>query len=357
MAKAILLLSGGLDSTLAGKLLLQMGIEVEAVNFFSPFCNCTPKSAGCSAAKSAADQLGIPVRAFACGQDYLEAMKRPRFGRGKNMNACLDCRIHLFSRAREYMLECNADFIATGEVLGERPMSQHRRAMEIIARESGLADHIVRPLCAQLMPPSQPEREGLVDREQLLAIQGRRRLPQIALAKELGIKDYLCPAGGCLLTDKEFAARFKELLEHDPGFGLNDAKLLRYGRHFRLPGGTKAVVGRNEEENLVLERAAQTADLLLVPLNVPGPSVLCRGESAEQEVAPAAGLLAAYMTKPGPVYDMEVRHGNGERINITKAHSLGKNRAAQWRICAAQAGRKIQEMQSEFCQRSEMQGN
>lgn len=336
MAKAILLLSGGLDSTLAGKLLLQMGIEVEAVNFFSPFCNCTPKSAGCSAARSAAAQLGIPVRVFACGQDYLEAMKRPRFGRGKHMNACLDCRIHLFSRAREYMLECKADFIATGEVLGERPMSQHKKAMEIIARESGLADHVVRPLCAQLMPPSLPEREGLVDREQLLAIQGRRRLPQIALAKELGIQDYLCPAGGCLLTDKEFAGRFKELLAHEPGFGLKDARLLRYGRHFRLPGSTKAIVGRNEEENLVLERAAQTDDLLLTPLNVPGPSVLCRGKEAEPEIRLAAALLTTYANKRGPHMDIEVRRGtDASASHILKAVApLAKEVVAQWLIGA-----------------------
>jgi len=196
MAKAILLLSGGLDSTLAGKLLLEMGIEVEAVNFTSPFCQCTPRSLGCSAAKRAAEQLGISVRVFACGADYLEVIKHPRFGRGSGMNPCLDCRIYMFSRARTYMAETGADFIATGEVLDERPMSQRRQAMEIIEYESGLSGFIVRPLCARLLPPSIPEQKGVVDRQKMKDFQGRRRRPQFDLASAFGLKDYLCPAGG-----------------------------------------------------------------------------------------------------------------------------------------------------------------
>ncbi len=348
MAHGILLLSGGLDSTLAGKLLLQMGVKIEAITFVSPFCQCGPKSLGCSAAKLAAEQLGIGVRTFACGEEYLATIKNPRFGRGKNMNACIDCRIHMFSRAREYMIECGADFVATGEVLGERPMSQHRRAMDTIARESGLAERIVRPLCAQLLPPSLPEQSGIIDRAQLKAIQGRRRLPQFQLAKELGLKDFLCPAGGCLLTDKEFAARFAELLEKEPNFDMKDARLLRYGRHFRLPGGAKAVVGRNEEENLIIEKATRSGDFLLLPLNdVPGPTVLCRGNSAEAEVEIAAGLLATYITRPDSEFDVEVRHGPGGAdvsytIQVTR---LARETAEDWRISAARRRRlKVQEV-------------
>ncbi len=337
MAKAILLLSGGLDSTLVGKLLLQMGIEVEAVNFVSPFCCCSPKSLGCSAARRAADRLGIQVRVFTCGQDYLDIMKRPRFGRGSCMNACLDCRIHMFCRAREYMTETGADFVATGEVLGERPMSQRRKAMELIEQESGLSGRVVRPLSARLLPPSLAEQDGLVDRNQLKAIQGRRRLPQFELAKELGIKEYLCPAGGCLLTDPEFAARFKELLEQDPDFGLHDARLLRLGRHFRLPSGTKAIVGRDEQENAHIERAARTDDWLLLPHGVPGPSVLCRGSSAERDLQIASGLLATYTTKSGPKMDVEVRRVNGsvEARLLSEVAPLEKETVAQWRIGTA----------------------
>ncbi|MFC1691878.1 hypothetical protein ACFL1R_00040 [Candidatus Latescibacterota bacterium] len=273
MAKAILLLSGGLDSTLVGKLLIDMGIEVEAINFISPFCRCTPKSLGCSAAQKTAKQLGIPVKVCAIGNDYLEIIKQPQFGRGKGMNPCLDCRIHFFSQAKEHMSASGADFIATGEVLGERPMSQRRCAMELIERKSGLMGLVLRPLSARLFPPTIPEKKHLVDRNRLLAIQGRCRKPQFELAEKLGIKEYLCPAGGCLLTDPEFSVRFKDLLVHDPGFNLNDANLLKQGRHFRLPSGSKAVVGRNERENNVVESLAQSEDILLVPKDMPGGRV------------------------------------------------------------------------------------
>jgi tRNA U34 2-thiouridine synthase MnmA/TrmU len=284
--------------------------------------------------------LEIPVRVFACGREYLEVIKHPRFGRGKNMNPCIDCRIHMFSRAKEYMHERGADFVATGEVLGERPMSQRKKAMETIARESGLDGRIVRPLSAQLLPPSLPEQEGLVDRQRLKAIQGRRRLPQFELARELKIEDYLCPAGGCLLADKEFAARFAELLEREPDFGLSDARLLRLGRHFRLPGATKVVVGRNEDENSVIENMVRPGDILLMPHTASGPSVLCRGKNAEREVHLAASLLTAHITKPGEEFEVEVRPGAGEKdgIYIILSGRLVKEAIAQWRISSA--GRK-----------------
>ncbi len=331
MAKAILLLSGGLDSTLAGKLLLEMGVEVEAINFVSPFCRCTPRSLGCSAAKKAAEQLGITVSVFACDAEYLERVKHPKFGRGSGMNPCLDCRIHMFSRARAYMTERGADFVATGEVLGERPMSQRRRAMEIIERESGLAGLILRPLSAKLLSPSLSEQKGIVDREQLKAIQGRSRRPQFELANELGIKDYLCPAGGCLLTDREFSARLRDLLEHDPDFEMDDARLLRLGRHFRLPSGAKVVVGRNESENNAIERTAQIDDALLTPQTVPGPSVLCRNFSDSNDVILAAGLLSAY-TKGGAGINIDVRDNqNGKRRwALGDVHPLSRSIVAQW---------------------------
>lgn len=148
MPKALLLLSGGLNSTLAGRLLLELGMNVESMNFTSPFCRCTPKSLGCSAARRAAEQLGIPVRHFPAGEDYLDIVKHPRFGRGSGMNACIDCRIYMFRRAGDHLHEMGGDFLATGEVLGERPMSRHRRDMETIERESGMAGWIVRPLSA-----------------------------------------------------------------------------------------------------------------------------------------------------------------------------------------------------------------
>jgi tRNA U34 2-thiouridine synthase MnmA/TrmU len=330
--KAILLLSGGLDSILAGRVLLEQGVEVEALNFTSPFCNCTPKHFGCSAARQGAEQLGIPVTIRACGEPYLEIMKHPRFGRGSGMNACLDCRIHLFARAKEFMAETQAAFVATGEVLGERPMSQRRDAMHTIERESGLAGLIVRPLSAQHFPPSVPEVQGWVDRRRLLAFQGRGRTPQIQLAEQFGIHDYPCPAGGCLLTDKEIAARFRELLEHQPNFGLSEARLLKVGRHFRFPGGAKLILGRNAGENQVLERARRETDVLLAPRDVAGPTALLQGGISEQELELGSQILAAYIKASQAPLLLKVRDNVSERIleivpanqpNLAEAFRIG----------------------------------
>jgi len=325
MAKAILLLSGGLDSTLAGKMLVDLGISVEAINFVSPFCNCSPKTLGCSAAKKAAEQLGIPVKVFSTGDEYIEIIKHPRFKRGSGMNPCLDCRIFIFSRAKKYMEDTGADFIVTGEVLGERPMSQHRGAMELIERESGLDGLILRPLSAQLFPPTKAELENLVDRDKLLGIQGRCRKPQIELAAKIGIDDFLCPAGGCLLTDLEFAARLRELLKHKPDFGMNDLKLLKVGRHFRLPSGSKAVVGRDEMENCILEKLGQDDDKLLLPLSNTGPSVLVRGHCTEEDLTYGSRFLAAY-TKGGMLMDVEISSRKlKENVLLTGISPLDKD--------------------------------
>jgi len=322
MAKALLLLSGGLDSTLAGRILLKMGIEVEAVNFTSPFCRCTPKTFGCSAARQAADRMGIPVRVLVKGEDYLDLVKHPKHGRGSGINPCIDCRIFTFRKAAELMKEMGADFVATGEVLGQRPMSQQRRSLELIERQSGLEGLIVRPLSAQLLEPSLPEQNGLIDRSQLLAIQGRSRQEQFSLAKEYEVFDYPCPAGGCLLTDAEFAARMRELFEREPACTLADARLLSTGRHFRLPDGMRAVVGRDEKENEILESVARAGDWLLQPEETTGPTVLLRhpvtttGATDNDNALPApspeslrlgAELLARYAQANGTVTDVHLR--------------------------------------------------
>ena len=357
MPKAILLLSGGLDSTLAGKLLVEAGVEVEALNFTSPFCNCTPKSSGCSAARTAAEQLGVPVRTLGCGDEYLEVVKHPKHGRGRGANPCLDCRIHMFSRAKAHMLETGADFVATGEVLGERPMSQRRQAMETIERESGLQGLVVRPLCGRLFPPTVPEQQGLIRREWLHDIQGRRRLPQLEMASAFGISDYPCPAGGCLLTDAEFAAKFFDLFEHDPGFGVRDATLLRYGRHFRLPGGAKAVVGRNEEENGRIEQLVREDDVLLVPAEVNGPTALCRpGDAASGDssgdLALVASLVASYV-KGGTAIDVVARQSGGPARMFRSAAPADREAAESWRVRAVRnAKTKRQETTVELRQRA-----
>ncbi len=307
MIKAILLLSGGLDSTLAGKLMMELGVAVEAFNVVSPFCRCTPRSMGCSAAQHAAAQLGIPVHSQAAGQEYLDIVKHPRFGRGKRMNPCLDCRVHLFSLAKRHMADVNADFIATGDVLGERPMSQNRRAMDLIERMSGLAGLVLRPLSARLLPPTRPEMDGKVDRSRLLALSGRRRTPQFELAGTLGITDYLCPAGGCLLTDPGFARRLNELFTTEPDCSLHEVNMLKYGRHFRLGDGTKVIVGRNERENACLVSASRPGDVLVAPESVNGPTALCLGHAGEEDTIFAARAIASF-TKGGSRID---------RMNVT----------------------------------------
>lgn len=339
MAKAILLLSGGLDSTLSGKLLVQMGVEVEAVNFISPFCRCTPKSLGCPAARRSAQRLGIRVEIIPCGQAYLEAVKRPHFGRGSEANPCIDCRVHMFSQARQRMEARGADFVATGEVLGQRPMSQHRRAMALIEREAGLAGRVLRPLCARLLPPSLPERDGRIDRRRLMALSGRGRRPQFDLADELDIEDPLCPAGGCLLTDPEFAARFFDLLEHEPGFGLADARLLQTGRHFRLPSGAKAIVARDEAECRKLERSARAGDVLLLPSEVTGPSALCRRPRDSWDVRAAARLLATY-TKGGTTLGVTARPADASHSvdAFPSVRPLPRETVAGWHV-GSQAAR------------------
>jgi tRNA U34 2-thiouridine synthase MnmA/TrmU len=239
MAKAIGLLSGGLDSTLAVRLILEQGIEVKAVNFVTPFCTCTKK--GCqNEAKKVSEKFGIELKIIGFKEEYIALVKNPKYGYGKNMNPCIDCRIFMFSKAREIMEETGADFVFTGEVLGERPMSQNLRAMKIIEKESGLEGRLLRPLCAKHLPPTIVEKLGIVDRDRLLSVTGRSRKPQISLARSLEIDDYPCPAGGCRLTDPNFARKLRDAFDHNED-SLVDITLLRYGRHFRLPSGAKVI--------------------------------------------------------------------------------------------------------------------
>jgi|UniRef100_A0A7V3PUI3 tRNA U34 2-thiouridine synthase MnmA/TrmU len=293
MAKAIGLLSGGLDSTLAVKIIIDQGIEVVVLHFITPFCTCTRN--GCrNAAKIVAERWGIEIKVIGFKDEYIKLVKNPRFGYGRNMNPCIDCRIYMFSQARRYLEETGADFVFTGEVLGQRPMSQNLWAMKLIEQESGLTGRLLRPLSAQFFEPTVPEKTGLVNRETLLAIQGRTRKPQITLAQQKHIFNYPCPAGGCRLTDPNFARRLRESFKYNED-SITAVNLLRYGRHFRLPGGAKLIVGRNELENRILKAYTITSRFLLLEAkDVPGPVALLTAPALETDIRLAATICLSY---------------------------------------------------------------
>jgi tRNA-uridine 2-sulfurtransferase len=309
--KAIALLSGGLDSTLAAKVVMDQGIELEALNFLTVFCTCTNRGETCLASQKAVNALGIPLKVFNVSDEYLNVVKHPKHGYGSNMNPCIDCRIFMLKKAKVYMEEAGASFIITGEVLGQRPMSQRRDAMRLIEKEAGLEGYILRPLSAKFLPVTIPEKEGWINRENLLAMQGRSRKPQIKLADHYGIHDYPCPAGGCLLTDPGFARRMKDLMLHQPDFALNDVHLLKFGRHFRFSPQLKLVVGRSEEDNEKIQTFAQDGDILLKVLHHPGPLSLLRGEPSEAEIENAASITVRY-GKAKDLKGVEVHYKKGD---------------------------------------------
>jgi hypothetical protein len=293
--KALALLSGGLDSTLAVKVMLDQGIEVEALNFTSPFCTCTGKNAGCkSEAVRVAAEFNIPIKVMNKGLDYLEVVRKPRHGYGKALNPCIDCRIFLLRKAREYMAESGADFVITGEVIGQRPMSQRRDTLRIIERESGLEGLLLRPLSAKYFSPTIPEQQGWVDREKLLAFQGRSRKMQMQLAEELDVTNYPCPAGGCLLTETSFVPKVKDVFTHSDQLIMRDFRLLRIGRHFRIGPLTKVIIGRDETDNTLLENNIQHGETRLRWLDGGSPLGVVTGTVDDDLVAIAARLLLRY---------------------------------------------------------------
>ena len=292
MKKAVVLLSGGLDSTLAAKIMLEQGVQVVGLYLSAPW-GCCDKTKAMKVAR----QLGIEFMVVKMTEEYIRVIRNPKYGYGSSMNPCIDCRIYMFHKAEELMKQIGAAFVVTGEVVAQRPMSQMRGALSIIERDSGLHRLIVRPLSAQVLPPTIPEEKGWVDRSKLYGITGRGRKPQMELALKFGILDYPNPAGGCLLTDKEFGNRVRDLFEHQEKIDLDDMELLRWGRHFRMNDQTKLIVGRNEQENSTLGEYLTPGRLLFVAEEFPGPSILLLGPPDEESRRLALRLVAHY-TKP-----------------------------------------------------------
>lgn len=346
MIKAVVLLSGGLDSTLAAGLMRRLGIDIIALNFKTPFCLCNRgRAVGCgSFSRCAADNLGIELRVMSVTDEFFGILKNPAHGFGSNMNPCIDCRILLFKKAKELMQETGASFIVTGEVLGQRPMSQHKQALRIIEREAGLEGLVLRPLSARLLPETIPEKENWVERSKLLDFNGRTRKPQMALAQAFNIRDYPCAAGGCLLTDPQFAKKIKDLLTYAE-LNINNVELLKVGRHFRVSKEAKLVVGRDEEENRRLLNLTQKDDYLLRPLDIAGPTALGRGSFNDELIRLCGSIVCRYsdingrgdaeivyrrVTEKNPVSTEE---SSLRTARVTRVSPAIENELLTYRIC------------------------
>ncbi len=293
--KAAALYSGGLDSTLAILILLRQGIEVKAVTFLNHFgCDISDKSSCSKDPFSASEKFGFEVKLCHLADKFIRIVKDPKFGHGRNMNPCIDCRILMLKEAGEFMDMTGAEFIITGEVIGQRPMSQRRDALDIIDREAGLKGRILRPLSAKLMKPTVMEENGIVNRELLYDFSGRSRKPQMALAAEFGLTDYPAPAGGCLLTEPNYSFRLRELLDHDPDPSVEDISLLRLGRHFRMSDDCKIIVGRNKNENESMLSLVNGNTVSLRVEDYASPIVFVRGKATDEIILTAASLCARY---------------------------------------------------------------
>ena len=295
--KAILLYSGGLDSTIVLYLLHSMGVNVLPVTFTTPFCNYSCSGNTYLSIVENVKKLGVKARTVNIEDEYLSLLRSPKHGFGSAANPCVDCRILMLKHAKEILVEEGADFIATGEVVGQRPFSQTRERFEVIDREAGVEGFVVRPLSGKLLPETIPEKKGFIKREDLREFKDKTRRSQIKLAKELGIETYPTPAGGCLLTEPAFGKRFKDLQKHNPQFSMEDAVLLRFGRHFRL-NKDKIIVCRNQTENGTILNYISQDDILFELVDYNGPLCVFFGELTEYAVVKAASYAVSYSKAP-----------------------------------------------------------
>lgn len=321
--KGLGLCSGGLDSILSALLLQRQGIDVTWICFETPFFSS-------ESAKNASRQTGIPLITMDITDEYMEMMKNPKAGFGKNMNPCMDCHALMFSKAGEVLKDKGFDFLFSGEVLGQRPKSQNKNSLRYVEKNSGFDGQILRPLSAKLLPETLVEQKGMVDREQLMNISGRSRKIQMQMAREFGVKEYPAPAGGCLLTDKIFSSRLKDLMNTQKNFNARELYFLKYGRHFRLDSKTKVIAGRSKNDNKhLLNYFDKDKDILLKHVKLPGPDVILTGDPTPENIQTAAGICASYTkSKPGETAGIKVgEKGNETLITVmTVQASEFKNR-------------------------------
>ncbi len=326
--RGILLYSGGLDSLLAGRLLMDQGIHLTGIHFLLPFTQPHIDHGELDAIKYA-KQINLNVEVRRLGMEYLRMVENPPHGYGKEMNPCIDCKIFFFHNAAEFMRETGADFLVTGEVVGQRPMSQMKHTLNHIIREAGLEGRLLRPLSARLLKPTIPETRGMVDREMLLDINGRGRKRQFELARRYGIMEYSSPAGGCLFTDPNISVRIRDLFLYHPGYNEEDIYLLTIGRHFRISERCKLIIGRHEEENHILRLYRHRASLLLEP-EFPGPTGFVQGEADTNDTDTMISILARYAKKGTEEFQVRIVNSRSRVVNAD--HSLAPDFLEQLRI-------------------------
>ena len=309
--KALCIFSGGLDSMLASQLLRAQGVEILGLFFETPFF-------GSQRARKSAEHIDLPLKVVDITDRHLEVVQSPKHGYGANMNPCIDCHALMLRIAGELLEKESADFVISGEVLGQRPMSQNRGALNRVAAESGLGRLLLRPLSAKHLPMTLPEESGWVKRDLLKDFMGRSRKPQMALAKEFHIHDYPAPAGGCLLTEKAFSRRLNHLFSIRSRPRVNELKLLKLGRHFTLEAGAKLVVGRNRQENQHIFELAEGKETIMMPATIPGPTALLTGPFLPVLLELSAHITAAYSDAEGidPVEIRVIHEGREERLSI-----------------------------------------
>lgn len=312
--KAVALISGGLDSALAIQLIKSQGIEITALHFLSFFTQGDP-TADDSPVSLIARQLEVPLIFRERGDDFLDIVRNPRYGHGKNINPCIDCRIYSLIKAKEVMHEIGASFLVTGEVVGQRPMSQRRDTMRLIEKRSGCEGILVRPLSAKILAPTLPEQAGILDREKLLDVAGRGRKVQLGLAAEIGLEGFSPPAGGCLLTEKVYSDRLRDLLDDEQDVARRELSLLATGRHIRVRPGLKIVVGRNKDENDRIQQLSE-GGLLFFPSGFPGPVVAVQGSPSPEEERLIGSIIRRYARESARGEEIGIRDRFGEEREI-----------------------------------------
>jgi tRNA U34 2-thiouridine synthase MnmA/TrmU len=325
-----------LDSCLSTKLITLQGIDVTALYFNMPFCSSSyPAVQGAQEEISTphldslcerAELVGAKFRVYTTGQDYVDMVRSPQYGYGKNINPCIDCKIFFYKCAHEIMKQEGAQFIITGEVLGQRPMTQNLQTLDNMAKRAGVEGLVLRPLSAKLLPPTIPEEKEWVDRERLLDIQGRSRTRQMALAEQWGISDYPTPAGGCLLTDKNFSSRLRDLFSHGVS-DINNITMLKYARHFRLSEDVKLIVGRDEKDNDAISRLVEEDDILMEAPDFGSPLCILRGPHSADFVDEAARICKRYSSgrKEKEIQVRVWKIGEGEPYFVAVSGQIDEN--------------------------------